>query len=182
MTTQPPRPQLIDGLTEPRLSDVPRLLWWGQRGYWHGATHGPVKGRVVSAFYAVMWWPTWPALLVGQMIVVKRSAARYYLSPDRDAVLAIVATRDGWRVEDHLSARPGKKRGKALRALVLPALRAQADAAGVAIYATAASDKLAKDYADDLPGLVDVGPGRLRGRRLRREPGAASADCSSTDP
>lgn len=75
-----------------------------------------------------------------------------------------------------------EKRGKALRALVLPALRAQADAAGVAIYTTAASEKLAKDYAAELPGLVDVGAGRLRGRRMRREPGAATADWSSTAP
>lgn len=182
MSSRAPRPQLVDGLTEPRLTDVPRLLWWGQRGYWHGATHGPTQGRVVSAFFALAWWPSWPLLLVGQTIVVKRSAARYYLSPDRDAVLAIVATRDGWHVEDHLSARPGEKRGKALRALVLPALRAQADAAGVAIYTTAASEKLAKDYAAELPGLVDVGAGRLRGRRMRREPGAATADWSSTAP
>ena len=182
MTSEVPRPQLVDGLSEPRLSDVPRLLWWGQRGYWHGATHGPITGRVASAFFALMWWPSWPLLFVGQMIVVKRSAARYYLSPERDAVLAIVATRRGWSIEDHMSVRPGEKRGKALRALLLPALRAQADAAGVVIYTTAASEKLAKEYAAELPGLVDVGPGMPRGRMLRRKPGAATDDWSSTAP
>ena len=86
----------------------------------------------------------------------------------RDAVLGVVATNKGWHVTDHVTTRTGTGRGRPLRALVLPELRAAADAAGIPIYTTAAHERLAAEYSAELPGLVDVGRARPRGRKLRR--------------
>ncbi len=95
---------------------------------------------------------------------------RYYLSPERDVVLALFGTRAGWHIGDHIAAGPGTGRGRALRILLLPELLPVADARRVTIHATAASPELAALYMAELPGLVDVGGGMFRGRRLRRPP------------
>lgn len=164
------RPPTIEGVSVPGWRYAIRFQWWAQKGYWYGAWHGRLAGRVFSTFMAIMWWP---AALLGfavQACMLIRPAARYYLSPERDAVLAVVTTAGGWSVDDHISKHPGTGRGKALRALVMPELCARADAEQIAIYATAANERLARQYAEELPGLVDVGRGSPRGRRLRREP------------
>lgn len=132
-----------------------------------------------SAFLAIMWWPAVPVGAAVQAYLLRRPAARYYISPERDAVLAVVATAEGWHVEDHIAARPGTGRGKALRTLVMPELRDRADADGIAIYTTAANERLARQYEDELPGLVDVGRGNPRGRKMRREPAPSTAGYSS---
>lgn len=167
------RPPTVPGLSEPGARYALRLLWWSQRGYWHGARHGRRAGRAFSAVLAILWWPAAPIGAIVQAYLLSRPAARYYLSPERDAVLAVVATGEGWHVEDHIAERPGTGRGKALRTLVLPALRARADAAGITIYTTAANERLGRQYAEELPGLVDVGRGNPRGRKMRREPSTA---------
>lgn len=105
-----------------------------------------------------------------QLGLVLRPGTRYYLSADRQAVLAVGIRRDAWHVHAHVSARPGSGQGRALRALVGPALAAAADASGTRIEAVAISRAMADRYATELPGLVDVGPGFPQGRRLRREP------------
>ena len=141
-----------------------------RRGYEHGIWAGRGAGRAFSAVLAILWWPALPLSLPVQLVLLRRRRARYYISPSRDAVLAVVATGRGWHVEDHASARPGTGQGRALRAYVLPELTAAADAAGIPIYTTAANEHLAQQYAEELPGLVDVGRGRPRGRRLHRPP------------
>lgn len=170
-----PRPPIVDGVPETRLGDALRIVWWSQRGYRHGARHSRGAGRAFSTCLAIMWWLVIPLSIAVQACLLSRRAARYYLSPAHDAVLAIVATAEGWHVEDHVAAWPGTGRGKALRALVLPELRAAADAAGIPIYTTAANERLATEYSVELPGLVDVGRGYPRGRKMRREPQPAAS-------
>lgn len=83
------------------------------------------------------------------------------------------AVRDpGWDIGDHIAAAPGMGRGRVLRCLLLPELLPVADARRVTVHATAASPELAALYMAELPGLVDVGGGMFRGRRLRRPPAA----------
>ena len=175
MTSVAARPPAVAGVPEPGARYALRLLWWSQRGYWYGARHGRLAGRIFSAFLAIMWWPAAPVGAAVQAYLLRRPAARYYLSPERDAVLAVVATAEGWHVEDHIAAHAGTGRGKALRTLVMPELRDRADADGIAIYTTAANERLGRQYADELPGLVDVGRGNPRGRKMRREPEPSTA-------
>lgn len=91
------------------------------------------------------------------------------MSAERNAVIAISATRKGWHVSDHASAGPGTGQGKRLRAALLPHLTEYARNNPIAIHATAANAKLAAIYATELPGLkgVGVGAGFPRGRKLR---------------
>lgn len=169
-----PRPPLVAGVVAPGLGDKMRVTWWMLRGWWHGARAGHGAGRVMAGLLVVLWWVEVPLIVPLQLYRMSRGHARYYLSAERDAVLAVVTTRKGWHVQDHLSARPGRGQGKALRARILPELLYSADELAVRIYATAATAKLAARYINDLPGLVDVGRGVLGGRRLCREPRSPS--------
>ncbi|OQJ65322.1 hypothetical protein B5P23_04715 [Clavibacter michiganensis subsp. michiganensis] len=78
----------------------------------------------------------------------------------------VIWTRTGWHISNDIAAAHGIGRGRALHILLLPV----ADARRVTIHATAASPELAALYMAELPGLVDVGGGMFRGRRLRRPP------------
>ncbi len=168
MITCPPH---IEELEEPGPLDALRVAWWAERGFWHGAMRGPdFMSRVVSAALAVLWWPSSPMVVVSHLRAMRRTSARYYLAPARDAVIGVVATAEGWSVVDHLSSRPGTGQGQVLRALVAPALITMADAGGVAITATASTARLAEAYEGEFPGLRDVGPRWPRGHRMRREP------------
>lgn len=69
-----------------------RIVWWSQRGYRYGARHGRGMDRLLSAVLAIMWWLVIPLSVAVQAYLLNRQAARYYLSPTHDAVLAVVAT------------------------------------------------------------------------------------------
>lgn len=163
-----PRPPVVEGLPAPGPVDVLRMVWWMQRGFLHGIGHA--TGRATSLLLATGWCVALPLLIPVQFALEARPRARYYLSPGRDAVLAVVATRHGWLIEDHASARPGTGAGRALRAVVLPQLLAAADTHQVPILTTAATAGLAARYTTEMPDLIDVGRGTIRGRRLRRDP------------
>ncbi|MBD5382242.1 MAG: hypothetical protein HDR73_10390 [Clavibacter sp.] len=150
--------------------DALRIAWWMRRGFWHGFQHCRRCARVVALYLAVAWWVLSLLVVVLHVVLVTCPWTRYYLSPDRDVVLALFGTRTGWHIGDHISAAPGTGRGRALRARLLPELLPIADARRVTIHATAASPELAALYMAELPGLVDVGGGTFRGRRLRRPP------------
>lgn len=154
----------IEGAPAPRAVDVARIVWWSQLGYLHGPRHRHGAGRALAV----------PLLLPAQAVLVTRRGARYHMSPERDAGFAVVATGKGWCIEDHATARPGTGRGRELQALVLPELYAAADAAGVPIYSTAATARLAAGYTTDHPELVDVGRGDPRGRRCSPHPSPAA--------
>lgn len=166
-----PRPPAVAPLPTPRAVDAVRLVWWLQIGFLHGTTKGSPGGRLLSGFLWAGWWPACPLLAIVQALILGSRRSRYYLSPGRDAVLAVRATGQGWQVQAHQSARPGTGAGQALRAQLMPALVDAADHDGVAIYTTAATERLAVLYAGELPGLVDIGRGWPRGRRLHRAPG-----------
>lgn len=102
--------------------------------------------------------------------MILRRSARYYMSPERNAVLAIVAKRGAWHIADHVAAEPSHDQGKALRERLIGPLTIAADRAGVEIRTVAANQKLADQYVAEVQGLVDVGPGMPRGRKLQRPP------------
>lgn len=163
-----PRPPEVPGLPTASGLDAFKLIWWAERGFLYGAWRGSAGPRALSAFLAVAWWPCTPVLLLGEWLALRRPDARYYLSSGRDAVLAVVARPDGWHVQEHYAAVPGTGRGRALRERLVPALLGAADEHGVVIHATALNRGLAEQYSAQVPGLVDVGRGRIRGRRLQR--------------
>ncbi|AWF99894.1 hypothetical protein [Clavibacter michiganensis] len=172
MATSSTVPPAIEGLPRAGIVDALRIAWWMRRGFWHGFQHSRGVARVVALYLAVAWWVLSPLVVVLQVVLVTCPWTRYYLSPERDVVLALFGTRTGWHIGDHIAAAPGTGRGRALRARLLPELLPVADARRVTIHATAASPELAALYMAELPGLVDVGGGMFRGRRLRRPPAA----------
>ncbi|MEV4902855.1 hypothetical protein AB0K08_16130 [Citricoccus sp. NPDC055426] len=166
-----PRPPAIASLPTPQAADAVRLVWWLQTGFRHGMTKGGAGARLLSGVLWIGWWPAVPLLIIVQAFLLLGSRrSRYYLSPDREAVLAIRATGQGWHLQDHQSRRPGTGAGRALRAQLIPTLLDAADRDGVTIYTTAATTRLAARYAAELPGLTDIGQGWPRGRLLHRPP------------
>lgn len=163
-------PPGVPGVIEPHAIDSFRLVWWLGRAFWHGATRGTGAVRVRSAVLVVFWVFSSPVLVIVYPFILRSANRRYYMSARRDAVLAVVATKIGWTFEDHTSSRPGTGQGKKLRQQVLPAIVAAADQAQVVIIADAATPQLAAQYMSEIPGMVDVGPARPRGRKLYRPP------------
>ena len=100
-----------------------------------------------------MWWPCCPLLAVLQIALVYRPGAMYYMSTQRDAVIAITTTRKGWHVSDHASAAPGTGQGKKLRAALFPHLIEQARNSNIPIHATAANAKLPPSTQQSYPDL-----------------------------
>lgn len=170
LTPLPPRE--IDGTIRAQGRDVVRLTWWAERGFLLGATSrkNPLPVRGYYAAVSTAFWPLVPVALAAQLARTTRPWVRYYMSLRRDAVIAVGVRNGCWYVEDHASAKPGSGQGRALRAVVLPALCTAADDAGVAIEAVALSKRLAQLYCNEVPGLADQGSAPIRGRRLRREP------------
>lgn len=166
MPPSAPRPPTVEGTVALRWIDGLRLLGWIEAGYIHAA----IRGNVAAGFLALGWIAALPVTLLAQPFVVTRVRARYYMTPERDAVLAVVATRHGWKIDDHLSSKPGTGQGKALRAVLMPALVAAADTHQLAIRCAAADPTLEHIYRNELPGLVDVGRAWPRGRTLQRPP------------
>ena len=168
--TRTERPPAAPGTVAPEPIDCLRIVWWAQLGYLHGARHGRPPERAFSAFIALLWWPFFLLLVLVQVLLLVRPRARYYLTPQRDAVIAVVAHKSTWQISEHASARPGHGRGRALRDLIVPTLTSAADLSGITIQATAATAGLSQLYASEIPGLIDVGPAIPRGRHLVREP------------
>ena len=172
----PPPPRHIEGTVTADLGDLLRLAWLVERGFVVAATAeaNPGLTRVACGLAAGAFWPLLPAGLALQAALTVRPGTRYYLTPARDAVLAVAVRRDAWYVYCHVAEHPGTGGGRALRALVAPALCAAADATGTPIEAAALTRPLARRYRAELPGLIDCGPAFPQGRRLRREPQPAS--------
>lgn len=166
----PVPPPALRGVVLARPGDALTLAVWHMRGWAHGATRGPWRGRVVSILCAGAYAPLFPLLVALMAVQTRLRRSRVYLDAERTSALGVTATRAGWRIENHVSRRPGSGAGKRLRARVLPELLAVADESGTAIYLDAAAPALARRYAAELPGLDDAGPALLRGRRMRRAP------------
>lgn len=165
-------PSRIEGTITADLGDVAQLAWLVERGFVlaAGADGNPRLTRAACGLAAAAFWPLLPAALTLQAALTARPGARYYLTPSRDAVLAVAVRHDAWHVYCHVAERSGTGQGRALRALVAPVLCAAADASGTPIEAAALTSQLARLYQSEFPGLVDRGPAFPQGRRLRREP------------
>lgn len=166
------RPPGVPGVLAPGVVDQLRFLWWTERGFLHGTTRGSWRERFTSAVLAVGWWPS--LVLTIPMVLVQAHSPhrRQYMSPGRDAVLAVKAASEGlWVVEDHVSRQPGSGQGRRLRNLVIRPLLKAADASAVTIEVTAANQRLIDSYRAELEGLqVADEPRQGRGVRLRRLP------------
>ncbi|MBB2925571.1 hypothetical protein [Cellulomonas cellasea] len=157
------------------LRDAPRLAWFIVLGLAHGARKAPtLPARVWAGYIALIAVVFYVPLLLPVRIVQLRDrrAVHYVHRDDRGRVRAVLTVKakpgPRWEVGDHSTGHPGAGHGRLLRAALLPTLAAAADARGVTIEATAATAALAAAYIAELPGLVDVGHGSPRGRKLRR--------------
>ena len=171
--SRPPLPPAhIEGTITANLRDVAQLAWLVERGFVLAATTegNPALTRAACRLAAAAFWPLLPAALTLQTALTARPGARYYLTPTRDAVLAVAVRHDAWHIYCHVAERRGAGQGRALRALVAPALCAAADASGTPIEAAALTARLARLYQAEFPGVADHGPAFPQGRRLRREP------------
>ncbi|MDR7184616.1 hypothetical protein J2X85_001639 [Microbacterium trichothecenolyticum] len=104
--------------------------------------------------------------------MIARPAARYYMTPGRYAVLAVIRARRGWQLADHLTAEPGEGKGEALRNALIPKLLLYADAHGAVVSATAATHELGERYRAEVAGLQFVSDKESwpRGWKMRCEP------------
>lgn len=168
----PPTPPRIPGLPSPRVRDLVRYVGWNIRGAWHQARHATSVGEAVAmsalaAFELVFCWAHLASIAI--LTVVHHRTRRTYLTPERDAWITVQATRDEWRVVDHVAQHIGTGAGRRLRLAVARTLLPYADENGIAITAVAISRRTAQLYLDDLPGLRIV---RRRGfwYHLRRDP------------
>ena len=165
------KPPSLPGIPEAHsYGDAWRISCWMLRGFIHGITRGPFGSRVVSSVLTVLHLVLFIPMTVIVWGMILRRSARYYMSPERNAVLAIVAKRGAWHIANHVAAEPGHHQGKALRKRLIGPLTIAADRAGVEIRTVAANQKLAEQYVAEVQGLVDVGPGMPRGRKLQRPP------------
>lgn len=166
------RPPEVPGVQTAGRDMAVTMVAWLRIGYQHtrSRSKSPRAARVFARCMLATWWPSWPLLYVVQWLLLCRRHARYYLSGDRTAILAVVAGRNGWTIEDHLSCQPGKGHGERLRDALIPSLVAECDRRSIAICAATAIPRLTATYMAAVPGLRDVGRAFPRGRRLRRKP------------
>lgn len=166
-----PLPPDVPGVLVASPAMATTVLRWAHAGYQHTLTKPGVSraARIFARLTLAIWWPMWPLLYATQRYALNRKTARYYLSADRTAILAVVARQNAWNIEDYLSRNPGTGQGKRLAAALFPYLIAECDRQGVAVTLTTAIPQLAARYIAALPGLRDVGRALPRGRRLRRD-------------
>ncbi|WHE36193.1 MULTISPECIES: hypothetical protein [Microbacterium] len=176
----------INGYPDARpIRDGLRILGWTLRGFTHGAERrkSTKRARRFSALMFVACIIGAPALaLMYPAMIALRRHTRYYMTPERDATLAITAKRDAWHVAGHTTAQPGSQRGRALRRGIAPLLTPALDQAGKALVAVAVSEGRAQDYSADVPGLVPQGQAWPRGVKMRREPRALSRNRYESTP
>lgn len=173
----------IPGVRPATPADARTIAWWTVRSVMH---RRPVwfKVLILGALpVLLLLLDPWSLLYVPALMIAftfgwqwVALAARLEVAaiycPDGEPLssVSIRRGRRGWHPATHVARTIGSGHGAMLRALVVPELLAQADARGIALKATAASKSLALRYAADVPGLVDVGPGRPFGRKMRRDP------------
>ncbi|WP_244322405.1 hypothetical protein RI685_16590 (plasmid) [Clavibacter michiganensis] len=79
--------------------DALRIAWWMRRGFWHGFQRSRGVARVVALYLVVAWWVLSPLIVVLQVVLVTCPWTRYYLSPERDVVLALFGPAPGGTLE-----------------------------------------------------------------------------------
>ena len=168
------RPPAVAGYPDARpIQDGIRLAAWTIRGFAHGTARrkSGAGARLFSLAMLFIGIGLFPVLVVSNTVAIAlRRGTRYYMTPERDATLAITAKRHAWHVADHSTAKPGEGRGRALRRGIAPALTPTLDRAGAALVTVAVNDERAQDYSEDVPGLLPQGRAWPRGVKMRREP------------
>ena len=168
------RPPALAGYPDARpIRDGARLVVWMLRGFAHGAARRKSRpaARAFSGVMFVIGVGLFPVVVVvTPAAIALRRGTRYYMTPERDATLAITGKRDAWHVADHSTAKPGTERGRALRRGIAPMLTPAIDRAAVPLLAVAVNEERAKDYSEDVPGLMPQGRAWPRGVKMRREP------------
>lgn len=154
-----------------RLRDTVRISRWLVRGWWYAIPRGTWLARIYYSGLATIGTILFGLVITTTGIQVLAPSTRLFLSPDRDAVIGVSATRHGWRIENHAAAHPGHGSARTLRRRVFDAIAWEADAHGTTIYLDVSSPVLERLYAQDLPGLETVRRGIIH-RRMVREPGA----------
>lgn len=103
------------------------------------------------------------AVLLLLVALLMRSRSRQtqrvtYVLEDGTSTMTIHATSEYWTITDHNRAPRAKGAGERLQKLLLAVVATAADAADVGIKLTASAPILAAEYAERLPGLIEVGP------------------------
>lgn len=129
-----------------------------------------------GAFWGLPWWIF--ALVCALLVVVAiplsfvlfaRLAPGWVKYATKDARFGIQVKSRGWYAGDHVS-RPGTlDSGREIRLLVRDDLLTVADEHRIVLWAHTTSEKLARRYMEDIPGLRVAGRGR-RGRILLVRP------------
>lgn len=121
-----------------------------------GVKYGPVIFAAAAASVAV-------ALLLVALLLRARGGHSHrltYVLEDGTSTMTIHATSEYWTITDHNRAPRAKGAGERLQKLLLTsaAAAAAADSVDVGIRLTASAPVLAAEYAERLPGLIEVGP------------------------
>lgn len=149
---------------------------WAIRGWWHQVAHRrQLASRTFCLFLVVAGVRMMPVLVLVQLWFVYRPATRDYMSPQRDAILGFTVSQAGCRGDDHAVQHIGAGQGHALRQWISGPICEHLDRHQLRLTMTAANDQVAEIYQREFPGLVDLGRGFPRGRRLCREPQAPTA-------
>lgn len=164
-----PPPSLF-GIPEASLKDAWRISCWTGRGLWYGVSREPILKRTLLLPLCLLYWPLMILFVPVRIWSIYRSRSRHYMSVKMDAVIVVASTRKGWRIEDHVSSRPGTGQGRDLRRCLTVSLLPVADAQGITIYGVAASNSLLASYKEDIPGLTETGKAFPRGIHVRRPP------------
>lgn len=119
-----------------------------------GVKYGPVIFAAAAASVAV-------ALLLVALLLRARGGQSHrltYVLEDGTSTMTIHATSEYWTITDHNRAPRAKGAGERLQKLLLTSAAAAADSVDVGIRLTASAPVLAAEYAERLPGLIEVGP------------------------
>ena len=119
-----------------------------------GVKYGPVIFAAAAACVAV-------ALLLVALLLRTRGGQSHrltYVLEDGTSTMTIHATSEYWTITDHNRAPRAKGAGERLLKLLLASAAAAADSVDVGIRLTASAPVLAAEYAERLPGLIEVGP------------------------
>ncbi len=104
--------------------------------------------------------PATPRLIGGSGLRARsgQSHRLTYVLEDGTSTMTIHATSEYWTITDHNRAPRAKGAGERLQKLLLTSAAAAADSVDVGIRLTASAPVLAAEYAERLPGLMEVGP------------------------
>lgn len=119
-----------------------------------GVRYGPIVFAAAAASVLVV-------LILLALLIRARSRQTHrltYVLEDGTSTMTIHATSEYWTITDHNRAPRAKGAGERLQKLLLTTAAAAADSADVGIRLTASAPVLAAEYAQRLPGLLEVGP------------------------